>query len=63
LEYEAAAAYFQWTSGAKEVTTPEVRRFFADTFPIEFAHYIELRAALGLTPAISSATFSTMPRP
>ncbi len=63
LEYEAAAAYFQWTSGAEEVATPEVRRFFADTFPIEFAHYIELRAALGLTPPISSATFSTMPRP
>lgn len=63
LEYEAAAAYFRWASGIEDVTTPEVRRFVAETFPIEFAHFIELRAALGIAPPISSASFSTIPRP
>ncbi len=61
LEYEAAAAYNNWVNNPP--TTPEVRRFIANTYPIELAHYIELRSVLGLTPPIASGAFESLPKP
>ncbi len=61
LEYEAAKAYNNWVNNPP--TTPEVRRFIANTYPIELAHYVELRGVLGLTPPIASGSFDSLPKP
>ncbi|MDX2128326.1 MAG: ferritin-like domain-containing protein [Chloroherpetonaceae bacterium] len=44
LELQAAEAYFRWVTG--ELNIPEVRRFFANTYPIETAHFIVLKGVL-----------------
>lgn len=55
LEWEAAYAYF--TQLISQLQTLNPRALFANIFPVEASHFVALKDALGITPAINSGLF------
>lgn len=58
LEMEAANSYF--TSSVRDLQGPSARNTMGSIFPIEVAHYVSLKAAIGRNPAINSAIFTEL---
>lgn len=56
LEMEAANAYF--TSSVRDLQAPSAREIMGSIFPIEIAHYVSLKAAIGRNPAVNSSVFT-----
>ncbi len=55
LEMEAAKSYF--SNAVLELQSPVAREIMGSIYPIELAHFISLKAALGRNPAINASTF------
>ena len=58
LEMEAANAYF--TSSVRDLQGPAAREIMGSIFPIEIAHYVSLKAAIGRTPSVNAAVFTEL---
>lgn len=58
VEYQAAVFYF--TGIVNQITSPEARRVFANILPVETAHFITYKNALGFQPAIDGAIFENL---
>ncbi len=63
LEYEASEEYFRWLNS--RVSEAKIQEFFANTFPIEVAHFIVLKGVLNggnFAGAIDSSLFKLLSR-
>ncbi len=58
LEMEAANSYF--TSSIRDLQGPNAKLVMGSIFPIEVAHFVSLKEALGRNPAVNSAVFTSL---
>ncbi|MEP1306018.1 MAG: ferritin-like domain-containing protein [Balneola sp.] len=58
LEMEAANAYF--TSSVRDLEGPSAREVVGSIFPIEIAHFVSLKAAIGRAPAVDASVFTEL---
>jgi hypothetical protein len=64
LEYEAGEKYFEWLNS--RVSDAKIQEFFANTFPIEVAHFVVLKGVLiggNFAGAIDNSQFKLLSRP
>ena len=55
VEMEAAQSYF--SNAVLQLQGPVAREVMGSIYPIELAHFITLKAALGRNPAVNASTF------
>ncbi len=63
LEYEAGEKYFKWLNS--RVSEAKIQKFFANTFPIEVAHFVVLKGVItggNFAGAINSSLFELLSR-